>query len=178
VAVSSGLLYKMDNRQVEGVLAHEVAHIANGDMVTMCLLQGVLNTFVVFLSRVIGYVVDQALRRNDDDGGGLGMGYFITYYISSIVLSLLATIIVMSYSRRREFRADAMAAELAGKAGMISALHRLNEIMHHDGVIDDRAASVSALKISNKSQRSWFLNLFASHPPLEKRIAALERLPV
>lgn len=177
VAVSSGLLYNMDNRQVAGVLAHEVAHVANGDMVTMCLLQGVLNTFVGFFSRVIGYVVDQALRR-DDDEGGLGIGYFITYYVSSIILSIVAMMIVMAYSRRREFRADAMGAELTGKASMISALQRLNQIMHADGPIDDRAASVSALKISNKSQRNFLLNLFASHPPLEKRIAALERLPI
>lgn len=176
VAVSSGLLRQMDHRQVQGVLAHEVAHIANGDMVTMCLLQGVLNTFVVFLSRVIGYVVDQALRRNDSEGRGLGVGYFVVYYLTSTVLSILAMLIVMAYSRRREFRADAMAAALAGKAGMISALERLNQILHHGGVIDDRAASVSALKISNKSRRSWVGNLFASHPPLERRIEALERL--
>jgi len=169
VAVSTGLLNNMRAPEVEGVLAHEVAHVANGDMVTMTLLQGVLNTFVVFLSRVLGFVIDAALRRGDSRGG-LGIGYFVGSFVAQILLGFLAMLIVMAYSRRREFRADAMGAQLAGKADMLSALRRLKLIMENRGVIDDRAASLSAMKISNKTGY-----LFASHPPLEKRIEALER---
>src|SRR6185503_14544102 len=177
VAVSSGLLHQMDHRQVEGVLAHEIAHIANGDMVTMALLQGVLNTFVVFFSRVIGYVLDMALRRGEDRGG-LGLGYFLGYYISQILLGILASMIVMAYSRRREFRADAMAAQLEGKDAMVGALWRLKQISEGGGPVDDRAASLSAMKISNRSGRNLLTRLFSSHPPLEQRIAALQRLQV
>ena len=177
VAVSTGLLHQMDSRHVEGVLAHEVAHIANGDMVTMTLLQGVLNTFVVFLSRVIGYVIDLALRRGDDRGG-LGIGYFLGYYLSQILLGILASMIVMAYSRRREFRADAMGAQLEGKDAMVGALWRLKQISEGGGVLDDRAASLSAMKISNRTSRNLFMRLFSSHPPLEQRIAALQRLQV
>ena len=177
VAVSTGLLQGMNREEVEAVIGHEVAHIANGDMVTMTLLQGVLNTFVVFLSRVLGYVIDLALRRGDDRGG-LGIGYFIGSFVTQILLGLLATMIVMGYSRRREFRADAMGAQLAGKPAMTGALQRLRQIMNQGGPLDDRAASVSAMKISNKSGRNGLMALFASHPPLEKRLAALERLQV
>jgi len=177
VAVSSGLLHQMDSRQVEGVLAHEIAHVANGDMVTMTLLQGVLNTFVVFLSRVLGYVIDMALRRGDDRGG-LGFGYFVGYYVSQILLGILASLIVMAYSRRREFRADAMSAQLEGKDAMIGALWRLKQISEGGGVLDDRAASLRAMKISNRSGRTLLTRLFCSHPPLEQRIAALQRLQV
>lgn len=177
VAVSSGLLNQMDQRQVEGVLAHEVAHIANGDMVTMALLQGVLNTFVVFLSRVIGYLIDMALRR-DGDRGGLGLGYFLGYYLAQILLGILATLIVMAYSRRREFRADALGARLEGKDAMVGALWRLKQITEGGGVLDNRTASLSAMKISNQSGRNLFTRLFSSHPPLEQRIAALQRLQV
>lgn len=173
VAVSSGLLRQMDQRQAEAVLAHEVAHVANGDMVTMTLLQGVLNTFVVFLSRVFGFLIDAALRR-DSDRGGVGIGYFLGSIICQIVLGVLASMLVMAYSRHREYRADAMGAQLAGRNNMISALQRLNEIMHHGGVIDDRSPALSAFKINNRP--SGFLALFASHPPLEKRIEALRRM--
>jgi len=174
VAVSTGLLDKMTEREVEGVLAHEVAHIANGDMVTMTLLQGVLNTFVVFLSRVIGFVVDMALKRENDRGPGIG--YFLGWFLSQILLSILATMIIMAYSRRREFRADAMGAHLAGRDAMISALRRLKAIMEGGGVLDDRSPAISAFKINNRS--GGFLALFASHPPLEERIAALERMSI
>ena len=177
VAVSTGLLRRMESGEVEGVLAHEVAHIANGDMITMTLLQGVLNTFVVFLSRVLGYGLDMLLRR-DNDRGGLGLGYFIGSFVAQILLGILASMIVMAYSRRREFRADAMGAQLAGKPEMIGALRRLQQVMDGHGVIDDRAASLSAFKISNKPGHNWLLSLFASHPPLATRIAALERLKV
>src|SRR6266511_2978643 len=106
VAVSSGLIHSMDLRQIEGVLAHEVSHIANGDMVTMTLLQGTLNTFVIFLSRVLGFTIDQLLRRGEDDRRGVGMGYYLGYFLCEIILGILASLIVMAYSRRREFRAD------------------------------------------------------------------------
>ena len=174
VSVSSGLIHNMNLRQIEGVLAHEMSHIANGDMVTMTLLQGVLNTFVVFFSKIIGYAVDQAMRGNDERRSGPGWGYMIGSFVAQIVLGLFASMIVMAFSRHREFRADAMAAQLEGKDAMISALQRLNQLMHGGGVIDDRAQSVSAFKINHPSH--GFMALFASHPPLEERIAALERL--
>jgi heat shock protein HtpX len=174
VAVSTGLLHQMDSRQVEGVLAHEVAHIANGDMVTMTLLQGVLNTFVIFLSRVIGYAIDLALRRGDDRGG-LGIGYFIGYYVSQILLGILASMIVMAYSRRREFRADALGAQLEGKDAMVGALWRLKQISEGGGVLDNRAASLSAMKISNKSGPNRFMRLFCSHPPLTSPCTSVSR---
>jgi heat shock protein HtpX len=146
-------------------------------MVTMTLLQGVLNTFVIFLSRVIGYAIDLALRRGDDRGG-LGIGYFIGYYVSQILLGILASMIVMAYSRRREFRADALGAQLEGKDAMVGALWRLKQISEGGGVLDNRAASLSAMKISNKSGPNRFMRLFCSHPPLMKRIEALNRLQV
>jgi heat shock protein HtpX len=173
VAVSAGLLNRMSQPQAEAVLAHEVAHVANGDMVTMTLLQGVLNTFVVFLSRVFGFLIDSALRRDNERGGG-GMGYFLGVLVCQMVLGALATLIVMAYSRRREFKADAMGAQLAGRANMISALQQLNQVMHGGGVVDDRSPALSAFKISQRPSR--FLALFSSHPPLEDRIAALERM--
>lgn len=174
VAVSSGLLRNMDQRQIRGVLAHEVSHIANGDMVTMTLLQGTLNTFVIFLSRVLGFALDQFLRRGDDgERRGVGMGYYLGFIFCQVVLGLFASLIVSAYSRRREFRADAMAAQLEGKPAMISALQRLKQITEGGGVIDNRAPSVSAFKINNPSH---LMRLFATHPPLEERIEALERL--
>lgn len=172
VAVSSGLLRNMRQNEVEGVLAHEVAHVANGDMVTMTLLQGVLNAFVIFFSRVIGMLIDSFLRggRREDEvrSHGFGMGYFLGSIVAQIFLGLLANLIVMAYSRRREFAADAMAAQIQGKESMIGALQRLKMIYEGGGVIDDRAASLSAFKISNK-----YGHLFASHPPLDDRIKAL-----
>ena len=172
VAVSSGLIHNMNLRQIEGVLAHEMSHIANGDMVTMTLLQGVLNTFVHFFARVIGYAIDQALRGNDERRTGPSWGYMIGSLVAQIVLGIFASMIVMAFSRHREFRADAMAAKLEGKDAMISALQRLQQIMHGGGVLDDRAKSVSAFKINNPS--GGMMALFASHPPLEARIAALQ----
>jgi len=172
VAVSSGLIHNMSPRQIEGVLAHEMSHIANGDMVTMTLLQGVLNTFVVFFSKIIGFAIDQALRRNDDERSGPGWGYAIGSLVAQIVLGIFASMIVMAYSRHREFRADAMAAQLEGKDAMIGALQRLQQIMGGGGVLDDRSAAVSAFKINNHSD--GLMALFASHPPLEARIAALD----
>jgi heat shock protein HtpX len=172
VAVSTGLLQQMRPREVEGVLAHEVSHVANGDMVTMTLLQGTLNTFVVFLSRVLGFALDQALRRGDDDRRGPGMGYFLGSLICQVVLGILASMIVMAYSRRREFRADAMGAQLEGRDAMIGGLRRLKQITESGGVIDNRSASLAAFKINHPT---GVMRLFMSHPPLDERIAALER---
>ena len=175
VAVSSGLIHNMNLRQIEGVLAHEMSHIANGDMVTMTLLQGVLNTFVVFFSKIIGYAIDQAMRGNDERRSGPGWGYFIGSLVAQLVLGLFASMIVMAFSRHREFRADAMAARLEGKDAMISALQRLQQLTHGGGVLDDRAQSVSAFKINHPTEGLWSI-LNASHPPLEARIAALQAL--
>ena len=172
VAVSSGLIRRMNLREIEGVLAHEVSHIANGDMVTMTLLQGILNTFVVFFSRIIGFAFDNFLRRGESESRGPGMGYFIGYIVCEILLGILASIIVMAYSRRREFAADAMAAKLESKDAMVSALRRLKSITEGGGIIDDRSQALSAFKINGKPP--GFMALFSSHPPLEDRIAALE----
>ena len=165
VAVSTGLLQGMTKEEVEAVLGHEVAHIANGDMVTMTLIQGVLNTFVVFLSRVVGYFVDAALRRNDNDSGP-GIGYMVTVIVCQIVFGIGASIIVAWFSRQREFRADAGSARLLGNSQpMINALARLGGIP-----VSGLPESMAAMGINDKP---GFMALFSSHPPLEQRIAAL-----
>ena len=165
VAVSTGLLQNMTREEVEAVIGHEVAHIANGDMVTMTLIQGVMNTFVVFLSRVIGYAVDSFLRRNDEENSGPGIGYMITTIVLDIVLGFLAAIIVAWFSRQREFRADAGAAQLMGrKQPMINALARLGGL--HAGELPK---SVAAMGIAGGIGQ-----LFSTHPPIEERIAALQ----
>jgi len=171
VAVSSGLLSQLSKREVEAVLAHEVAHVANGDMVTMSLLQGVVNTFVIFFSRIIGFLVDSWLRGNREDSrGGRGIGYWVATFAAEIVLGFFATLIVMAYSRRREFRADAGAAALVGTGPMKAALARLQH--GHDGPAD-LPQSLAAFGI--RGGGGW-LRLFASHPPIDDRIAALEAL--
>ncbi len=165
VAVSTGLLHNMTREEVEAVIGHEIAHVANGDMVTMTLIQGVMNTFVVFLSRVIGYAVDSFLRRNDDSNSGPGIGYTLTTLVLDIVLGFLAGIIVAWFSRQREFRADAGAAELMGrKQPMIHALARLGGL--EPGALPQ---SIAALGITGSLGK-----LFATHPPIEERIAALQ----
>jgi heat shock protein HtpX len=167
VGVSTGLLANMTREEVEAVLAHEVAHIANGDMVTMTLIQGVMNTFVVFLSRVIGYVVDSFLRRGDSESSGPGIGYLVTSIVMEIVLGFLAAIIVAWFSRQREFRADAGAAMLMGrKQPMINALARLGGLQ--PGALPQ---GMQALGITGSLGK-----LFATHPPIEERIAALQAL--
>ncbi|MCB1552780.1 MAG: protease HtpX [Xanthomonadales bacterium] len=166
VAVSTGLLQHMDRDEVEAVLGHEIAHVANGDMVTLALVQGVVNTFVIFLARVVGYAVDQFLRR-DDDSGGLGIGYYITSFIAEIVFGILASIIVMWVSRQREFRADAGGAQLAGRGKMIAALQKL-QAAHPQPLPGEMAAfGISGIK------KGGLAALFSSHPPLEQRIEAL-----
>lgn len=167
VAVSTGLLQQMDRREVEAVLAHEVSHIANGDMVTLTLIQGVVNTFVIFLARAIAGVINNALRGNSNQGGGLGgFAYYGIVIVLEIIFGILASIIVMWFSRQREYRADEGAAKLEGKQAMISALNRLRN--NHESQLE---GSMVAFGISGKKAMS---ELFLSHPPLEKRIAALQ----
>jgi heat shock protein HtpX len=166
VAVSTGLLQGMTREEAEAVLAHEVAHIANGDMVTLTLIQGVVNTFVVFLSRVVGYLVDSFLRRGEENSGP-GIGYMVTSMVCEIVFGLLASIIVAWFSRQREFRADAGAAQLLGTPSpMVNALRRLGSL-HSEPLPQSMAASGIA-----GGQGGW-LALFATHTPLEERISAL-----
>jgi len=170
VAVSTGLLRTMKQDEVEAVLAHEISHVANGDMVTMALIQGVINTFVIFLSRLVGFFVDRVLLRNER---GLGIGYFISSIIAQIVLGILASTIVMWFSRKREYRADAGAAQLAGRAKMVSALRSLQRSTKGE----DLPEQLAGFGISGKTA-GGFAALFRSHPPLEQRIAALEKGPV
>lgn len=167
VAVSTGLLYSMSREEVEAVIGHEVAHVANGDMVTMTLIQGVMNTFVVFLSRVVGYAVDSFLRKGDEENSGPGIGYMVTTIVMDILLGFLAGIIVAWFSRQREFRADAGAAQLMGrKQPMINALARLGGL--EPGALPK---SMAAMGIAGGLGQ-----LFSTHPSMEDRIAALQRL--
>ena len=166
VAVSTGLLQQMNQQEVEAVLAHEVSHVANGDMVTLTLLQGVVNTFVIFLSRVIGFLVDRLIFRTER---GYGPGFWIASIVSQILLGILASAIVMWFSRRREFRADEGGAQLAGRNGMIAALERLKHA-HQPAQLPE---SLQAFGISGGLGRG-IKRLFLSHPPLDERIAALK----
>jgi heat shock protein HtpX len=166
VAVSTGLLQSMQREEVEAVIGHEVAHVANGDMVTMTLIQGVMNTFVVFISRIVGYFVDKVLLRNQDDAPGIG--YYVTTIVLDLLLGVLAAIVVAWFSRQREFRADAGAADLMGrKQPMINALARL-------GGLDpgDMPKGLQSMGIS--SRPGGLMALFSSHPPMEERIRALQ----
>jgi len=168
VAVSTGLLERMTREEAEAVLGHEISHVANGDMVTLALIQGVVNTFVVFLSRVIGHTVDRVVFRNDQ---GRGPAFWITTIVAELVLGLFASLIVMWFSRRREFRADAGGARLAGRRQMISALERLKQ--QHAGPLPERMA---AFGISG-GVASGLQKLFMTHPPLDERIEALRSAP-
>ncbi len=165
VAVSTGLLESMTREEVEAVLGHEVAHVANGDMVTLALIQGVVNTFVVFLARIVGYVVDRVVLKTER---GVGMGYYITVFACEILFGILASIIVAWFSRRREFRADAGSAQyLSSPRPMVAALRRLGGV--------EAGALPQALQAFGIAEgHSRFLGLFSSHPPIEERIAALE----
>jgi heat shock protein HtpX len=168
VAVSTGLLQSMPREEIEAVIGHEVAHIANGDMVTMTLIQGVMNTFVVFISRVVGYFVDRVLLKNER---GPGIGYYATTIVMDLLLGILAAIIVAWFSRQREFRADAGAAQLMGrKQPMINALARL-------GRLDPGEMPKQLQSMGISSRRSGFMALLASHPPMEERIRALQQQP-
>ena len=167
VAVSTGLLQSMTREEAEAVLAHEVAHIANGDMVTLTLIQGVVNTFVVFLSRVVGYLVDSFLRKGDQQSSGPGIGYMVTSMVCEVVFGILASVVVAWFSRQREFRADAGAARLMGSpVPMQNALRRLGGL-HTESLPQSMAASGIA-----GGSEGW-MALFSTHPPIEERISAL-----
>jgi len=163
VAVSQGLLQNMSQGEIEAVVGHEMSHVANGDMVTLALIQGVVNTFVVFLSRIVGHIVDRVILKNDR---GHGIGYFVTVMVAQVVLSVLASIIVMYFSRKREFIADTGGADLAGHQNMINALKRLGQVEP-----EALPEQMAAFGINDKG---GIMALFSSHPPIEARIAALE----
>ena len=167
VAVSTGLLESMTRDEVEAVLGHEISHVANGDMVTLTLIQGVVNTFVVFLARVVGYAVDRALSRNDEDRGP-GIGYMVTVFVCEIVFGIVASMIVAWFSRYREFRADAGSAKLLGSPQpMVKALARLG------GLEPPKSMPQAFKSFGINGGGTGFMALFASHPPIEERIAAL-----
>jgi heat shock protein HtpX len=171
VAVSSGLLMSLHRDEIEAVLGHEISHIANGDMVTLTLVQGVINSFALFLSRIIAYAISLSMSRGDEKNGEFSyMTYSILTIVFDILFTLLGTILVASYSRWREFRADAGGAKLAGRDKMIAALRKLQ---YGAELVDDRAPSLAAFKIARHP--SW-LELFSTHPPLEKRIAKLQEM--
>jgi heat shock protein HtpX len=169
VAVSTGMLQRFDKDEIEAVLGHEVGHVANGDMITLALIQGVVNTFVMFLARIVGFAVDRIVLRNEQ---GLGIGYFITTIVAEIVLAILASTIVFWFSRRREFRADEAGARLGSRQGMIGALHRLKA---ETQVPNQLPESMQAFGITG-GKRSGIKALFTTHPPLEDRIAALQNM--
>jgi len=168
VAVSTGLLERMNKAEVEAVVGHEVSHVANGDMVTLTLIQGVINTFVIFIARVVGHIVDRVVFKSERD---YGPGYFITVIVTEIFLAILASAIVMWFSRQREFRADAGSAKLVGRGKMIAALRRLQAEYEPE----DMPGQLAAFGI-NGGKGSGLRRLFMSHPPLEERIAALEAM--
>jgi heat shock protein HtpX len=168
VAVSTGLLRRMDRGEIEGVLGHEITHIANGDMVTMTLLQGVVNAFVMFLARAIAWGVANSMRRDDDEAPSFGMAFLIQIVLE-IVFMILGSIVVAWFSRWREFRADAGGARVAGRNNMIGALQALGRDLPNAPAEE---TAVAAFQISSRSR---FMRVFASHPPLEERIARLQR---
>ena len=170
VAVSAGLLQRFDKEEARAVLAHEIGHVANGDMVTLSLVQGVLNTFVMFFARILGSIIDKAVFKNDQ---GYGMGYFITVMVLQVILGIFASMIVMWFSRFREFRADAAGAHLAGRGAMISALERLQEETRAH-VPNQMPDTLTAFGISS-GWKEHATRLFMSHPPLGERIDALRR---
>jgi heat shock protein HtpX len=166
VAVSTGLLQSMNRQQVEAVLAHEVSHVANGDMVTLTLIQGVVNTFVIFISRVAAYALDSVLRKDDDESSGPGFSYMITSIVFEILFGILASIVVMYFSRKREFRADAGAASLMGdRRPMVDALRALGNLKPGQLPKEMAASGIAG---------GGVMALFSSHPPLEARISALQ----
>lgn len=167
MAVSQGLLNQMSQGEIEAVVGHEMSHIANGDMVTLALIQGVVNTFVIFLSRIIGHIVDRVILKNNR---GHGIGYFVTVMVSQLVLSILASTIVMYFSRKREFIADTGGADLAGHQNMINALKRLGQVEP-----EALPEQMAAFGINDKG---GIMALFSSHPPIEARIKALEQRAV
>ncbi len=170
VAVSTGLLERMSEDEVEGVLAHEVSHIANGDMVTMTLLQGVVNAFVMFFARIATFALSQAMRKDDDENRGFGFAEHMMVFVFEIIFGIIGSIIVMSFSRSREYRADSGAASLAGKGKMIAALERLRAMTQ---LIDNEHSALASFKIASGEPKG-FRSLFRTHPSLESRIEALK----
>ena len=168
VAVSSGLLENMNGDEVKAVLGHEIGHVANGDMLTLTLLQGVMNTFVIFFSRIIGFFVDRVLLRNER---GYGIGFWVTTIVAQIVLGLLASMVVMWFSRHREFRADAAGANLAGRGNMVAALERLRAAHEMPNTMPETLVAFGIAGGLRKGMQA----LFASHPPIGERIEALHR---
>jgi len=171
VAVSSGLLQQMDREQVKAVLGHEIGHVANGDMVTLTLIQGVLNTLVILAARIVGRAVDSWLSGSSNNRGGGGIGYFVVVMVLQIVFGLFASMIVAAFSRWREFRADQAGAQFAGRGAMISALQRL-KVNHGESTLPN---TIAAFGISGPLAEG-FKRLFMSHPPLDERIAALQKI--
>jgi len=167
VAVSTGLLQTMTRSEVEAVLGHEISHVSNGDMITLSLIQGVVNTFVIFLSRIVGYFVDRVILKNEE---GHGIGFFLTSIVAQIIFGILASIIVMWFSRKREYAADAGGAKLAGTANMIAALESLKQ-----GIHEPLPDQMKAFGISGKPVKNSIALLFMTHPPLDDRIDALKR---
>jgi heat shock protein HtpX len=167
VAVSTGLLRRFEEREVRAVLAHEIGHVANGDMITLSLIQGVVNTFVMFFARIIGHTVDRVVFKTER---GYGIGYFVVTIVAEIILGILASMIVMWFSRYREYRADAAGARLAGRDGMIAALMRLKA---EQGLPQDLPGEMTAFGIRSGSG-SGLAALMRSHPPLDERIKALQ----
>ncbi|MFO7727756.1 MAG: protease HtpX [Desulfonatronovibrio sp.] len=166
VAVSTGLLRNMNQDEVEAVLAHEISHVANGDMITLTLIQGVVNTFVIFISRIVGHFVDRVILKNEE---GHGIGFFVSTIAAQIIFGILASTIVMWFSRQREFRADAGGARLAGQEKMVSALEKLKK-----GIQEPLPDQMASFGINGKTQSFSWKDLFMSHPPLDQRIAALK----
>ncbi|MGB7978862.1 MAG: protease HtpX [Chlamydiales bacterium] len=171
VAVSTGLLSRMKQNEVEAVLGHEISHVANGDMVTMTLLQGVVNAFVMFLARVLAFAVSGLGRNNRENSGGVSMSYILLVYLFEVIFMILGSLIVAAYSRYREYRADAGGARLAGKEAMISSLKTLRTFQEIKDPHENPA--IAAFKISHQGKKG-LLSLFASHPPLESRIERLQ----
>lgn len=169
VAVSEGMLQRFNRDEVEAVMGHEIGHVANGDMITLALIQGVVNTFVMFLARVIGFVVDRVVLKNER---GLGIGYFITTIVAEIILAILASTIVFWFSRRREFHADEAGARFGSRQGMINALKRLKAEVENPSPLPE---SMRAFGISGGKSKGW-KKFFMTHPPLDVRIAALENM--
>lgn len=169
VAVSEGMMQRFDREEIKAVVGHEIGHVANGDMITLALIQGVVNTFVMFLARIIGFAVDRVILKNER---GLGIGYFITTIVAEIVLAILASTIVFWFSRRREFHADAAGARFGSRQGMIAALQRLQR---ESNVPNQLPESMQAFGITG-GKRKGFKALFMTHPPLEDRIAALQNM--
>jgi len=169
VAVSSGMMQRFDKDEIEAVMGHEIGHVANGDMITLALIQGVVNTFVMFLARIVGFVVDRMVLKNEQ---GLGIGYFVTTIVAEIILAILASTIVFWFSRRREFVADRAGARLGSRQGMINALQRLKA---ETNVPNQLPESMQAFGITG-GKRSGIKALFMTHPPLDDRIAALNNM--